>query len=56
MNSIGKIDQPSNAPPAGTGRNWLFMGANSDQSGDVYEIELEWMLSGSEGWDSDYYS
>jgi hypothetical protein len=55
LNSIGDKDAPPNAPSVGTGREWLFMGANSDQTGDVHEIELEWLLSGSEGWDSEFY-
>jgi hypothetical protein len=55
-NKVGKIDTPSNAPTLGGDRNWLFMGANSDNTGNVFEIEMEWMASGETGWDSDYYS
>jgi len=55
LNKIGKIDTPQNAPAVGAGRTWLAMGANSDQSDNVYDVELEWMLSGKEGWDEDFY-
>ena len=55
LNKIGKIDTPQNAPAVGAGRTWLAMGANSDQSDNVYDVELEWMLSGAEGWDNDFY-
>ena len=48
-------NQPTNAPSFGPNRNWLSMGANTDQSDNVYEIELEWMLSGDGKWNEDYY-
>jgi len=48
-------NQPTNAPSFGPNRNWLSMGANTDQSDNVYEIELEWMLSGDGKWDEDFY-
>jgi len=55
LNKIGKTDTPQNAPAVGAGREWLAMGVNSDQSGDVYDVEQEWLLSGKEGWDDDFY-
>ena len=53
MNAIAKIDTPPNAPPIGGEFSWLFMGANEDQSGDVHEVELEWLLG---KWDEEYYT
>ena len=55
MNKVGKIDVPDGAPSLSSGRDWLFMGADTDNSGDVYEIELNWLASGPTGWDSDFY-
>jgi len=54
--SVGDVEgAPQGAPELPAGQEWLFMGANTDNSGSVFDIELEWLASGDTGWDGDYY-
>ena len=54
--TVGNVDPtPQGAPALPAGQEWLFMGANTDNSGSVFDIELEWLASGDTGWDPDFY-
>ena len=54
--NVGKIDDPGDAAPVLPGlANYLFMGATSDNSGDVFNLEMEWLGSGATGWKEGYY-
>jgi hypothetical protein len=56
LNKVGKIDVPKGAPSVSDGRNWLFVGMNASQEGDIFTIVSEWELSGDEGWYSQLYT
>jgi hypothetical protein len=56
MAKVGLIvPTPEGAPALPAGATWLFMGANTDNSGGVRDIELEYLASNPNGWDTDYY-
>lgn len=56
IGKVGYIDtQPKGNPPTPSGRNWLFTGCNATQNGKLYTIELQWELSGDEGWEDKIY-
>lgn len=55
LNAVGETDTPPGAPSVASGRDWLFMGSEMVQRGDVYEIVDTWELSSRDGWDSDIY-
>lgn len=56
MAKVGLIvPTPDGAPELPAGATWLFMGANTDNSGGVRDIELEYLASNPNGWDEDYY-
>jgi hypothetical protein len=56
LGSLGEIDSPSGPNPTiGSGRNWLYSGADYTRRGGIYEIRKTWMLSGRTGWDADIY-
>ncbi len=56
MAKVGLIvSTPNGAPPLPAGATWLFMGANTDNSGGVRDIELEYLASNPNGWDTDFY-
>lgn len=56
LGSLGEIDTPSGPKPSiGSGRNWLYSGADYTRRGGIYEIRKTWLLSGRNGWDSDIY-
>ncbi|MGL4422116.1 MAG: hypothetical protein ACRCZF_15720 [Gemmataceae bacterium] len=56
LGDLGEIDNPSGPNPSfGSGRNWLYSGADYTRRGGIYEIRKTWILSGRTGWDSDIY-
>jgi len=56
LGSIGEIDSPSGPNPSiGSGRTWLYSGADYTRRGGIYEIRKTWLLSGRAGWDADIY-
>lgn len=56
LGSLGEIDAPSGPNPTiGSGRNWLYSGADYTRRGGIYEVRKTWLLSGRNGWDSDIY-
>ena len=56
MAKVGLIAiNPDGAPALPAGATWLFMGANTDNIGEVRSIELEYLASNPNGWDTDYY-
>lgn len=56
LGSLGEIDSPSGSPPSfGSGRNWLYSGAEYTKRGHIYEVRKTWLLSGRRGWDVDIY-
>jgi len=58
LNQLGKITTPPGGPPTpGSGRNWLLVSANFEQTGDTssnpsYTNEIVFELSQEGGWDS----
>lgn len=56
LGSLGEIDSPSGPNPTiGSGRTWLYSGADYTRRGGIYEIRKTWLLSGRAGWDVDIY-
>lgn len=56
LGDLGEIDSPSGPNPSfGSGRNWIYSGAQYTRRGGIYEIRKTWLLSGRNGWDSDIY-
>jgi hypothetical protein len=56
LGSLGEIDNPSGPNPSfGSGRTWLYSGADYTRRGGIYEIRKTWLLSGRNGWDEDIY-
>jgi hypothetical protein len=56
LNLLGKISVPRGNPPtASGGRNWMLSGASQEQRGDLYQTNIEWTLSGRDGFDSFLY-
>lgn len=56
MGDIGEIDEPAGSEPSfGSGRNWIYSGANYRRRGNIYEVRKTWLLSGRNGWDADIY-
>ena len=56
LGDLGEIDSPSGPNPSfGSGRNWLYSGAEYTRRGGIYEIRKTWLLSGRNGWDTDVY-
>jgi hypothetical protein len=57
LNKMGKIDTPEGPAPAlADGRNWLRNGCTQNQDGKAFRLELEWLASEREGWDSQIYA
>lgn len=57
LNAVGKItNQPKGSPPLAADRDWLFVGMNTSQEGNVYTIVSEYELSGAGGWEPKLYS
>jgi hypothetical protein len=55
--SVSDVGFISSAPvSAGSGRNWLFTSRTCSQSGGVFSVSEEYMLSGPDGWDTLLYS
>ena len=56
LGDVGTIDTPSGPQPTiGTGRDWIYSGAEYTRRGKLYEIRKTWLLSGKNGWDADIY-
>jgi hypothetical protein len=56
LGDLGKSDSPSGPNPSfGSGRDWLYYGADYQRRGHIYEIRKTWLLSGRNGWDPDIY-
>ncbi len=56
LGQLGLIDEPAGPQPSlGTGRTWLYSGADYTRRGGIYEIRKTWLLSGRNGWDTDIY-
>lgn len=56
LGDLGTIDFPSGPQPTiGSGRDWLYSGADYTRRGWIYEIRKTWLLSGRNGWDADIY-
>lgn len=56
LNYVGFITTAKGAPAIADNRDWLFMGCNVSQSGEVYTITYEWRLSGIGGWEPKIYN
>ena len=56
MEQVGLIATPEGAPPLPADASWLFMGANTDNSVGVWVVELEYLASNPNGWDTEYYT
>ena len=56
LGDLGEIDSPSGPNPSfGSGKTWLYSGANYRRRGFIFEIRKTWLLSGRGGWDTDIY-
>ena len=56
LNKLGKISEPRGNPPTPTdGRNWMLTSATQQQRGELFDTDLEWSLSDSEGHDPFLY-
>jgi hypothetical protein len=54
---MGKIDTPEGPAPAlADGRNWLRNGCTQNQDGKAFRLELEWLASEREGWNSQIHA
>lgn len=55
ISGLGKINIPEGNPPNVGGRNWLLVSLEYSKRGGVYECRKTWLLSGRNGWDTDFY-
>lgn len=56
LGQLGTIDEPAGPEPTlGSGRTWLYSGADYTRRGYIYETRKTWLLSGRNGWDTDIY-
>ena len=59
MNDLGHISVPDGDPPTPNGsRDWMMVSADQTQTAStepVYSIQISWLLSEREGWNSDLY-
>lgn len=59
INDLGKISTPDGDPPQPAGsRNWMLVSADQTQTAStapVYDIQLSWLLSDRDGWNSTLY-
>ena len=59
LNDLGHISTPDGSPPTPNGsRDWMLVSADQTQTAStepVYSIQISWLLSEREGWNSDLY-
>jgi hypothetical protein len=56
LGQLGTIDTPDGrAPRFGSGRDWLYNGAEYTRRGHIYEIRKTWLLSAKGGWNEEIY-
>lgn len=56
FDNLGRIDSPDGpVPQVGSGRNWLRSAVRASGHGDVWDLSIEWMLSGRGGWLPEIY-
>ena len=48
LENVARIDNPHGPAPDIGGRNWMLQGGNEEQSGNLRETRLTWLLSGRE--------